>query len=143
MILGDQLVRGVGIFDDALDLLGDEVAPLGIRGVIEQYVGVVARQLREARAVPHLLEERPSLFFRILEGGAIVRGMVEPARRRVQYLAQRFEVSPELHQLVRYDRRVVERWAPAGTALVHRERGKLVSDDRNPLPASRTRPDVR
>ena len=42
VVLRDQLLRGLGILDDAADLLGDELAPLRVRGGIEQQVGVVA-----------------------------------------------------------------------------------------------------
>ena len=64
--------------------------------VVEQQVGVVAGELGEAGAVPHLLEERPPLLGRVVEGGAIVRGVEEAARRRVECLADRLEVGPEL-----------------------------------------------
>ena len=61
MVLRDELLRRLGVLDDAPDLLGDELAPLGVGGLVEQQVGVVAGELREAGAVPHRLEERPPL----------------------------------------------------------------------------------
>ena len=99
VVLGDQLVGGVGILDDAADLLGDELAPLRVRGGIEQQVGVVAGELGEAGAVPHLLEERLPLCFGVVERGAIVHGVEEAGGRRVQRLAHRFEVGAELRLL--------------------------------------------
>src|SRR5438876_157479 len=81
-------------------------------------VGVVADELREAWALPHPLEERPPLFFRVVERGAVVRWVEEPALRRVQRLAYRFEVSLESGLLVEGDRCVVERRAPVGGSLV-------------------------
>ena len=58
----DQLRRRRGILDDAADLVGEELAPLGVDVLVGQQVRVVARHLREARAVPHLLVERPPLL---------------------------------------------------------------------------------
>ena len=46
---------------------------------VEQQVGVVARELREAGAVPHLLEERAPLVVGVVERRAVVR-RVEEAR---------------------------------------------------------------
>ena len=112
-----------------------------VRLRIEQQVGVVTRQLREAGAVPHLLVERPPLFARIVEGRAIVRRVQEPAHRRVQRLAYRFEVGAQPSLLVGSDRRVVERRAPVGGALVHRQRRDFSGDGRNQLNATRSGPD--
>ena len=39
------------------DLAGDELAPLGVGLRVDEHVDVVARELHEARAGPHLLEE--------------------------------------------------------------------------------------
>src|SRR5207247_758199 len=74
VVLGDQLLCGLTILDDGPDLLGDELAPLCVRAGIQCQIGVVADELREAGAVPHLLEEGPPFLFRVVEGGAIVRG---------------------------------------------------------------------
>ena len=38
-----------------------------VRRLVEQQVGVVARELHEARAAPHLLEERPPLRLGVVE----------------------------------------------------------------------------
>ena len=62
VVLRDQLLRRRRVLDDAADLVGDELAPLGVGRVVEQQVGVVARELREARALPHRLEERLPLL---------------------------------------------------------------------------------
>ena len=62
MVLGDEPLGRLGVLDDAPDLFGDELAPLRVGGVVEHQVGVVAGELREAGAVPHLLEEGQALL---------------------------------------------------------------------------------
>ena len=138
VVLGDQPVRRLGILDDAPDLLGDELAPLRVRGLVEQQVAVVAGELREPGAAPHLLEERPPLLLRVVEGGAIVRLVEEAARRGVQRFADRLEVGPELRLLGGCDRCVVERRAPVGRALVDRQGGDLGGDGGDDLHAARS-----
>ena len=138
VVLRDQPLRGLGIVDDAADLLGDELAPLGVRRRVEQQVGVVARELREAGAVPHLLEERPPLLLRVVERGAVVHAGGGTRSTDVFSVSRRsLEVGPELRLLLGGDRRVVERRAPVGGALVHGERRDLVGDGRD-RPARRS-----
>ena len=79
VILGDQPVRRLGVVDETPDLAGQEVAPCCVGIAIEHHVAVVAGELREAGAPPHLLEERGALLLRVVEGGAIVRDVQEPA----------------------------------------------------------------
>ena len=55
------IVEGNRRLATAFILLGDERAPLVVRGLVEQQVVVVARELHEAGAVPQLLEERAPL----------------------------------------------------------------------------------
>ena len=139
VILRDQLLRGLGILDDAADLLGDELAPLGVRGCDRTAGRCSGCVSFEKPGLLHIFSKnaRRSLV-RVVEGGAIVRGVEEPAHRRVQRLAHRLEVGPELRLLLGRDRRVVERRAPVGGALVHGQRGNLVGDRRDQLDAARS-----
>ena len=70
-------------------------------------------------------------------------GWRNPLDRRVQRLADRLEVGAELRLLVGGDRRVVERRAPVGGALVHGQRRDLVGDGRDQLHAARPGADRR
>ena len=137
VILGNQPVRRLGVVDEAPDLGGEEVAPGRVGIAVEHHVAVVAGELREARAPPHLLEERGAFLIRVVEGGTIVRDVEESARRCVQCGADGLEVLPELHLLVRRDRCVVERRAPIGRALQHRQGGGRLGDDRDDLHPAR------
>ena len=78
LVFGDQLLGRLRILDDPTDLLSEELAPLGVGSGVEQQVGVVAGELREPGTSPHRLEERPPLILRVVEGGAVVRGVKEP-----------------------------------------------------------------
>ena len=102
---------------------------------------VVARHLREARAVPHLLVERPPLLLRVVGRRPVARHVEESAGRRVERVADRFEVGAQLRLFLRRDRPVVERRAPVGRALVHGQRGDLVGDRGDQLHAARSRAD--
>ena len=96
MVRGDQPLGGLRVVHDAADLAGDELAPLGVGGLVEQQVGVVAGELHEAGAVPHLLVEGPPLLGRVVERGALVHRVGEAADRGVEDLAQVLEVGPQL-----------------------------------------------
>ena len=100
VVRGDQPLGRLRVVDDAADLVGDELAPLGVGRLVEQQVGVVARELHEAGAVPHRLVERLALGLGVVERGALVHRVGEAADRRVQDLAQVLEVGPELHLLL-------------------------------------------
>ena len=80
VVLGDQRVRRGGVLDDGGDLAGQEVAPGGVSRLVEEEVAVVAGELREARAPPHLLEERPAFLLGVVEGGPFVGQVEETAR---------------------------------------------------------------
>ena len=108
-----------------------------VRVAIEHHVAVVARELAEPGAVPEPLEEFPPLLLRVVEDGAVVQFVMEPAGRRVQHLTQRLEVGPQLRLLLGGDRAVVERRTPRGRALEHGDRGDVVDDDRHHLDAAR------
>ena len=136
VVLRDQLLRGLRVRDDAADLLGDELAPRGVRRRVEEQVGVVARQLREARAGPHRLEERAPLGVGVVERRAVVRLVEEARDRRVQHLADRRELGAELRLLLGGDRPVVERRAPVGGALVDGQRRGHLRDHRDDLHAA-------
>src|SRR5438067_6235972 len=138
VILRDELLGRLRIVDDAAHLLGQELAPLRVGGVVEQQVEIVARELGEAGAEPHLLEERSSLFGRIVGRLAVVGLVKEPVYRRVEHLTDGLEVRPQLPLLAGGDRRVVQRGAPVGGALVHGQRRHLVGDDGDDLYATRS-----
>ena len=97
----------------------------GVGRLVEQQVRVVAGQLGEAAGCPHLLVERAPLVLGVVEGGAVVRRVQEAGRRGVERLADRLEVGPQPRLLVGGDRRVVQRRAPVGGALVDRQRRGL------------------
>ena len=75
---------------------GDELAPLRVGRVIEQHIGIVARQLGKARAPPHRLEEGLALLVGVVECGALVGRVEESGHRGVEHLPHRLEPSPEL-----------------------------------------------
>ena len=111
---------------------------------VEQQVGVVAGELREARAVPHLLEERQPLLRRSRRRR---RGRAAGWRNP---LTDVFSISRIASKSARSSRlllgvigAVVERRAPVGGALVHGERRDLVGDGRDHLHAARAGADRR
>ena len=67
-----------------------------------------------------------------------MRLVEEAVDRRVERLADRLEIGPQLRLLVGRDRRVVERRAPVGRALEDGQRRDLVGDDRDHLDAARS-----
>ena len=139
VIRGDELGDGVRIVDEAADLLGDELAPRRVGLLVEEQVGVVAGELGEPGALPHLLEERVALLLGVVERGAVVRLVQEAGDRRVEDLPHGLEVGPQLGLLLVADRLVVQRRAPVGGALVHGQGGDLVGDGRDHLDAARRR----
>ena len=80
VILGDQPVRRLGVVDQAPDFVGQEVTPGCVGLTVEHHIAVVAGELREAAAPPHLLEERGALLLRVVEGGTVVWDVEESAR---------------------------------------------------------------
>jgi hypothetical protein len=67
MVLGDQLLGGLGVLDDARILSAMNSHHSRWRHG-RHHVGVVAGQLGEPRTLPHLLEERQALLDRVVEG---------------------------------------------------------------------------
>ena len=137
VVLGDECFGGVRVVDRGADLPGDEVTPLGVGlGVVED-VDVVAGELPEAGAGPHLLEEGLPLLGGVLEGAPGVQRVVEAVDRGVEHLAQVLEPGPELGLLLGGDGPVVERGAPVGGPLEDLDGGDLLRDGRHHLHPAR------
>ena len=60
VVLRDQPLGGVGVVDELADLAGDELAPLGVGVGVHQDVDVVAGELHEPGAGPHLARRTPA-----------------------------------------------------------------------------------
>ncbi len=101
LALGDQPLRRLGIVHDAADLRGDELAPLGVGVGVRQQVQIVAGELGEPWAVPHLLVEAATFVLGVLEGGPIVGRVVKSVHGGVEDVAELFEAGPELGLLAR------------------------------------------
>jgi hypothetical protein len=137
VVLGDELVRGGLVLDDAADLLRQERAPLRVRLPAEQQVLVVRGQLRETGAVPDRLVEGPPFFRRVLEGLLAGRLVQEPGDRGGQLRLDLLEVRLQVCLLLGGDRVVVQRRGPRRRPLVERQGLHLAGDLRRDLDAAR------